>query len=241
MWALKQLPIDLFNAPSIWGLDFTVQLSGEDLYLGRVSNRNRPGGVLQGGSEQQGGNDSSLRDVSERKRKRALLITQPSTTTTTTTEKLSLPDSSANAQYDLRFQLTGLPLSDISIFSTILEFLLDLGAQDPYQAVESADLARHTLPVWIYALHNVEPGSAQRLHIYQVVAVLAAIARHCVAQRIYQELIFNLFIDGVLVAAGCVVRGMGEREWCRGLERKGNGGGLGVVGLDMSQNVSVTA
>lgn len=48
MWALKQLSIDLFHDPSIWGLGFKVQLSREDLYMGRLSDRNRLGGMLDG-------------------------------------------------------------------------------------------------------------------------------------------------------------------------------------------------
>lgn len=36
MWALKQLPTNLFHDPSNWGLDFKVRLSGEDLYLESV-------------------------------------------------------------------------------------------------------------------------------------------------------------------------------------------------------------
>ncbi|KAF6224997.1 hypothetical protein HO133_010192 [Letharia lupina] len=214
MWALKQLPINLFHDPSIWGLDFKVRLRGEDLYLGSLSNSNRPGGVLGAGGEQGGGNGSS--DGSEEKQKRALLITQPSNTTA---QNLKNPGSSpTDIQYDLRFQLTGLPLPDIGIFSAILEFLLGLGAGDPYQAVESAKLALDTLPVWIYISYNAQPSSTQRLQVYRVVAILQAIARYCVGQRIYQELIFNLLVDDLLLASGCVVRGVGEREWCRGLE-----------------------
>lgn len=56
----------------------------------------------------------------------------------------------------------------------------------------------------------------------------------------YQELILNLRVDGLLVAAGCVVRGVKGREWCRGLGGWWDGSGLGVVGLDVSENVSVT-
>lgn len=213
MWALKQLPINLFHDPSIWGLDFKVRLLGEDLYLGSLSNRNRPGGVLEAGGEQGGGNGSL--DGWEEKPKRALSITQPSDTTA---RNLTIPGSTpTDIQYDLRFQLTGLPLPDIGIFSAILEFLLGLGARDPYQAVDSAKLALDTLPVWIYISYNAQPSSTQRLQVYRVVAILQAIARYCVGQRIYQELIFNLLVDDLLLASGCVVRGVGEREWCRGL------------------------
>lgn len=67
------------------------------------------------------------------------------------------------------------------------------------------------------------------------------IARFFIGRRVYQELIFNLLVDDVLVAAGCVVRGVEERKSCRGLEGWWNGDGLGLAGLDLSQNISVTA
>ena len=55
----------------------------------------------------------------------------------------------------------------------------------------------------------------QRLQLYQVVAILQAIARYCVRQIMYQELIFNLLIDGGLVAAGV---GLGGRRGEIGVE-----------------------
>lgn len=217
LWALKQLPIDQFNSPSIWGVDFRVQWSGEDLYLGTLSNRNRPGGAaaaaLEGVGAQGGLNGT------EEKQKRGLVITQPSNTTLTT-ETLHLPGHlTDNTRDSIQFHLVGGPLPDIGIFSAILEFLLVLGSQDPHQAVESAYFARDDLPVGIYVIYNVEAGSAQRLKVYQVVAILHAIVRYAVRLSIYQELVFHLLVDDVLLAVGCVVSGVvGEREWCRGLE-----------------------
>lgn len=55
----------------------------------------------------------------------------------------------------------------------------------------------------MYVLYNAEPGSTQRLQVYQ------AISRCCVGQTVNQELSFNLRADDVLVAAGCVVSGEG--------------------------------
>lgn len=49
MWALKQLPANLFHDPSIWGLDSRLRLSVEDLFWGILSKRDRLGGVLEGG------------------------------------------------------------------------------------------------------------------------------------------------------------------------------------------------
>lgn len=84
MWALKQLPANLFHDPSIWGLDSRLRLSGEDLFWGILSKRDRLGGVLEGGrgGRKRGGNGSL--DVSGQTQKRALLITQSSNPTTAT-------------------------------------------------------------------------------------------------------------------------------------------------------------
>ena len=237
MWALKQLPINLFHDPSIWGLDFKVLLRGEDLYLGKLSNSHRPGGVLQGGVAR-GGNGGL--ELSEPGRKRARLSTR-SSNTTTITEHLTVPGQSTNSQYYLRIRVAGLPLSGIGIFSTILESLFLLGAKDPLQAVDTITFANDTLPVWIFVLDNVELGSTRKLHVYEVVAILRAIAGSCVEQRMYQETSFSLFLDDESIAAGCVVRGTKERWWCRGLDGGGNGDGLGLVGSDLSQNVPLTA
>lgn len=237
LWALKQLPIDAFNSPSIWGGDFAVQLRGEDLYLGKLSNKNRPEGALRGGVGQ-GGNGSL--GVSEQKRRRALLPTIRAlnintTTTTTTTAKLQ-----DDTEYQIKFQAAANPLPDVGIFSMILEFILGLAALGPQQEVETAHLAPDTSDVWIYVIYNFELGPTKRLRVYQIVAMLQQVARYCVQLRIYQELVFNLLVDDLLVATGCVAKGMEGREWCRGLESGGHGVELGVVGLNVSRNTLFT-
>lgn len=77
-----------------------------------------------------------------------------------------------------------------------------------------------------------------RFRVYQVVAIVQAVARYCVGHSMYQELIFNLLVDDVLVAAGCALKGKGEREWCRVLQ---GWCGLGLVGHGLSKNFSVIA
>ena len=36
IWALKQLTIDQFHSPSIWGVGLKVLLEGEEWYLGKI-------------------------------------------------------------------------------------------------------------------------------------------------------------------------------------------------------------
>lgn len=240
LWTLKQLPTDLFNSPSIWGMDFKVQSSGQDLYLGKLSNKNRPGGALGGGGGGVGPGEKGGLDVSERKQRRASLlsIARPSSNSTTTTGNPNLPD---NTRSQILFRPTGAPLPNVGIFSTILEFLLALAARDRYQAIETAYSARDTSAVWIFVIYNSEPGSTQRLQVYQLVGILREIARYGVQRRIYQEMIFNLLVDELLIATGCVVMGVRGREWCSGLGTGGHGVELGVGGLNVGQNISLTA
>ena len=251
MWALKQLAIDQFHSPSIWGVDFKVLLEGEELYLGKLSNKYRRdgGAVLEGGSGEQGVGNGSSHDEGvseqEKKPKRALVLTRPAqNATTSTTTSLTITggqSSPANVQYGMRFQPLGVLLPDIGIFSAILEFLLFLAAYELYQELESANMAYDTLPVWIFVISNVESASGRSLQMYQVLAMLQSIAKHFVEHRIYQELGFNLLADEAIVAVGCVVTGQRRREWCRELDGWVSGVGLGLGGLDRWQNVSVIA
>ena len=90
----------------------------------------------------------------------------------------------------------------------------------------------------LYAISNVELASVRSL---QVLAMLQSIAKHYVAQKIYQELGFKLLADGAIVAVGCVITGRKGREWCRDLDGLVSGVALGLGGLDHWQNISVTA
>ena len=168
----------------------------------------------------------------------------PKNVTASTTTSLAItggPKSPANVQYSMRFQPTDVLLPNIGIFSAILESFLSFVAYDRYQALEYAILAYVTLPVWLFAISNVDLASVRSLQVHEVVAILQSVVKHYVAQRIYQELGFNLLADEVIVAVGCVVMGRKGRKWCRGLDCLVSGVALGLGGLDHWQNVSVIA
>ena len=85
-------------------------------------------------------------------------------------------------------------------------------------------------------------GSVRSWQVYEVLAMLQSIAKHYGAQRIYQELCFNLLADEATVAVGCVVTGRKKgREWCRDLDGLVSGIALGLGGFDHWQNVSIIA
>ncbi len=58
--------------------------------------------------------------------------------------------------------------------------------------------------------------------------------------RIYEQLISDLLVNDAIIAAGCMVKGEQAREWCEGLVGTTERGSPGL-GLDMSQEISVTA
>ena len=215
MWVLREVPIDLFPYPSIRGVEFKVQFNGQDLYTGKMSDKNRPAaaGVLEHGGAQ-GGNSSS--GSSDETRMGVLLINEPSNAST---ESLSpnLPHQLAADRFTVGFQRVGLPLRDIDMFTTMLEFMLSLAAQDQRRTVRSIYFTWNTLPVWIYLIQVIDPGSTQSLYVGHVIPIILFIARYCVRRSAYEELTFSVLLNNKMLAGGCVAMGVEERRWCKGL------------------------
>ena len=61
-----------------------------------------------------------------------------------------------------------------------------------------------------------------------VLAMLQSIAKRYVAQRMYQELGFNLRDDEAVVTVACVITGRMGRVWWRGSDGLGSGGCFGI-------------
>lgn len=221
MWALQQVPIDLLRAGTIRGFQFKVQADGQDLYTGKVSSRNRPAaGGLLGHSGVQSTNSSS--GSSEQNRKGPLLINQPSNTST---ESLNFADHLlADDRYVAIYEFAGLPLRDIDMFSFILKYIFQLAAEDdPHEAISFAYFAPSTSPIWSYARQHVGQSPTQIVHVYHVVMMLLGAARYCVKQSVYGELLIELWMNEALLVAGCVVKALDGRQWCRGLGPRGTG------------------
>ena len=214
MWVLQQVPIDLFRIPDIRGVEFKVQANGQDLYTGKVSSRNRPAAAgVPGHSGVQSGNSSS--GSSEQIRKGILLINQPSNTST---ESLNLADHLlADDRYFAIYEFAGLPLRDIDLFSFILKYILQLAAEDVHQVIHYVYFAPSPSPIWSYARQSVGQNPTQIMHVYHVVMLLLGAARFCVGRGVYEELLIELWMNEALLVAGCVVRGLDGRQWCRGL------------------------
>ena len=221
MWVLQQVPIDLLRTPTTRGFEFKVQANGQDLYIGKVSSRNRPAaaGVLAH-SGVQGRNSSS--GSSEQNRKGPLLINQPSNTSI---ESLNLTDQLlADDRYVAIYEFAGLPFRDIDMFSFILKYIFQLAAEDDvHEAISFAYFAPSTSPIWSYARQHAGQSPTQIVHVYHVVMMLLGAARYCVEQGVYGELLIELWMNEALLVAGCVVRGLDGRQWCRGLVPRGTG------------------
>ncbi|MCJ1455020.1 hypothetical protein MMC28_005374 [Mycoblastus sanguinarius] len=222
MWALKMLPITLFRSPSIWGMKFCEQYHGRNIYSGILDNRNAPLITLEASNQTSTVNFSQLAAESKRALDYQMLnVTTEgpiATTSNTTTTFLAIPGSS-DKEYQVMFHFIGSQLPKIDIFSILLEFLLILGARDSVEQVASINLSGAEYPVWIYIFRNEIVQIIQIFQIFQVIAIADAIARHYVQQRNYQEMIFNFYVDGQVIASGCVTKADRSREWCAGMRR----------------------
>ena len=230
MWVLQQVPIDLLRYPNIPGVEFKVQANGQDLYTGKVSSRKMlaAAGALEHGGTQNG--NSSL-GFSEQNRKGSLLINQPSNTST---ESLNLTDPLLTGdRYVGIYEFAGLPLRDIDMFSFILKYILQLAADGVHGGINFVYFAPINSPIWSYARQHVGQSPTRIVHIYHVVMMLQGAARFCVGQGVYEELRIELWMNEALLVAGCVVKGLNGRQWCKGLASR-VGGGAPTLSLDHS-------
>ncbi len=213
MWVLRTLPIVLFESPSIWGLNFNVKYRGQNLYLGRLDNRNRP--ILTLDANKQTANVSSKvgreeRALSERTSKNG-------------TVSMNIPGQ-GNDLIDVNFHFID---SDrfvkTAIFTVILDLIFGLAPRQFSERVSSTYISEPNLPVWIFIAYNNAPTVTQRLHMFQVVALLQAVTQIYVREQIWQEMVFHLMIGGNIVAGGCVTLPEESRKWCAGMEPRGVG------------------
>lgn len=207
IWTLYQLPLMFFDQPSIWGTDFMVRWSGVDLYIGRLDNRNSPTITRFEGKHH---NPATLK---RRKRTATAQIAAPNPNSS-----LTLPALKATGAIDIQFFLRpSPPLPATSIFRTILNGLFTLAVRDIFSPVSAIDLSQPEQRAWIYIMFNNHPAPTHVLRVYQVIALLQAIAQFYIGRQIYQELTLHLVFERQLVAAGCVTRNNELRRWCAGM------------------------
>lgn len=211
MWCLKTLATTLFASPSIWGTNFVVKVRDQRIYVGRLDNRNRP--LLLLGANNQTGNASSEASSKVSQAKRTVMEQTPNTSIV----PLNVPGH-INAAIDVQFYFRGDDrLTSVGIFDTIIEFIFGLASRQYFQEIYTAHISLVALPVWIFIMYNDVPNQSQKLHVYQAIALLQAVAQYYVKKQIFQEMVFYLYLGGKIVAAGCVTHAVDARRWCNGL------------------------
>ena len=189
------------------GVRFYENYKQRPLYIGTLDRKGEP---LFLEPTNRTTNDSDLTTS----RKRSVIGQQLSILqTNATTSILSVPGG--DATLELNFYFVGVRLPKVGIFGAILRLLFGLGMKTSTGSVDSTSLAYAGLPVWIYIIRD--PTTQFDLAVYHVLAILEAIARYCVQQNSFQELVYDFLVGGALVSKGCLTQPDDSRAWCQGL------------------------
>ena len=204
LYAIKTVAIAQLDYAQEFGARFVESYHGILLYRGILDNK------FDDPSLQQSSNPSGdLSDTgSQEKRAQVLDSTNPTTTLLNIT-------GSNDVEYNLEFYFTGVLINKVSIFSAILEFMMTLAQRDGDAGVEHVSEATSADVYWMFVMRMQD--SSFPLQVFQVVAILEAIAQHCVTRGQYQELSFRFFINQEFVAHGCLTVPLSSRRWCQGM------------------------
>ena len=206
LYAIKSLAIYQLNQ-RLYGAIFTERKHGQLLYRGVLDDRGDVPWL------ERPGNASAEPSETVTREKRAL-SSQVSDATNFTTTIFTIPGSD-DVDYQIEFDFHGRPISNVSIFSTILEFMMVLAQQDSHDSILADRQMTSTDSSWIFVTH--ESQSRFPLQVFQLLAILEAAARNAVFRRRYEEMTFYFFINGEIVARGCVTMPIPSRRWCEGM------------------------
>ena len=206
LYAIKSLAIHQLNQ-RLYGAKFTELKHGQLLYRGVLDDRGDVPWL------ERPGNASAEPSETVTREKRAL-SSQVSDATNFTTTILTIPGSN-DVEYQIEFNIHGRPISNVSIFSAILEFMMVLAQQDSHDSILADRQMTSTDSSWIFVTH--ESQSRFSLQVFQLLAILEAAARNAVFRRRYEEMTFNFFINREIVAWGCVTAPVSSRRWCGGM------------------------
>ena len=209
MFAIKTLAIDQLTRFQLYGATFTERYRGQLLYRGVFDDRIN---VLLPAKSSNSSNDPSRTIAQD---KRAMSIPSSDLTNSSTT-LLTIPGAKNDDEYEVQFEFKGRPVPKVLVFTAVLENLMALAQQDSGATINTFSLWSSLESLWIFVTHDREAGFD--LQVFQVLAILESVARHAVNQNRYQEMVFRLRINGVVVANGCLTAPLLSRLWCRGLE-----------------------
>ena len=210
MYAIKSLAIEQLSRARLYGATFTESYHGEPLYRGVFDNKSDPPSVEQLSSSSADTSETIAQD------KRAL-STYSLDARNSTAILLNIPGSD-DVHYRMEFDFVGGVLSQVGIFSAILNFMFTLAQRDGADTLQNLSELTSTDSVWIFVTKNWE--SEHSLQVFQLLAIMESVARHAVLRGLYQEMIFNFFIDEELVAGGCFTAPVLTRVWCGGIREE---------------------
>ncbi|KAL8845742.1 MAG: hypothetical protein Q9221_009110 [Calogaya cf. arnoldii] len=200
MWSIRALALDLMRTRFFHPLLFTIEYHAVDLYGGvltQIRATELPGQAINAG-----------------------LAPAPSFSKTATS--LDTKPLQDGTNYEVHFRFLGSELSRFQIFAALLSALLQLAPSDAGSIQPQFGMQDEMSMAWIYMSQVLLPAPGYRFQQYHAVALLDAVARYYVLHRQYQEMVFELRMDGYLTATGCVVKGINARRWCN-FPVEGNG------------------
>ena len=207
LYAIKTITVEQLNYAEHLGAVFVESHRGIHLYSGILDNKYDDSSL-----EQFSNSSADLSDINSQEKRASSAEVLDRTNSTTTLLNIT---GSNDVEYRVDFHLTGRMINQVSIFSAILEFMMTLAQRDSDAAVEYISQATSTDAYWIF-VQRIRSSSFS-LQVFEVLAILEGIARHCVIQRHYEELSFHFFIDRQLTAHGCLIAPIASRRWCQGM------------------------
>ena len=217
MYILGTLPIILMRDNFIAGVSFYETYDRRMLYSGVLNRNNHPPRLTM--ANQTTDNSSSSAVASQKRSPNNQLLGFQQTDNTTM--KFTVPGTNENLE--LKMYFVGRRISKVHMFEALINSMLFWGLEDSSEEVEATAMTEAQMPAWIFMRRN--PASPQLFQIFQLLAIVEAMARYCTQQGIYSELVYDFFFDGSLVSGGCVTAPQYSREWCKGLR---GGAGIGI-------------
>lgn len=207
LYAIKTLAIEQLNNEHLYGARFVVLYRGQLIYNGVFDN-------LHDDPSLEKSSNSSTDPSQTVAQEKGELSTQVLNATSAIITGPKIPGSN-DVAYEVKFVTSGGLIPKIGIFSAILEFMMKLAQRGSDDTIGSESQARSTDPVWIFVSWDAE--SRFSLQMFELLAILESLARWSVHRRHYREVRFYFYIDGELVAQGCLTAPISGRRWCQGL------------------------
>lgn len=206
MYAIKTLAVDLLTRGRNYGAVFSLSYNGQPIYNGIFDNKNEAA-LLEPSSN----TSANLSEISVQKK--GPLSLRSLNTANSSSTLLSIPGFD-DVEYYVKFDLLGRLLTKAGFFSAILEFMFTLAQRDSADSIEAVSQATGNDLPWIFVRHA---RSDFQLQGFELLGILEGMARHVVSRGSYMEVVFSFYINGDLVATGCVTKPSVSRRWCHGL------------------------